>query len=142
MTKEEATKFLALIKVAYPNSYRDMDDDMVHATINMWHTTFSNTPYAVMQICFDKYRRENKFPPTVADIIESLKMSYYASAFDANIAWSNGDRDTYERCRYVMSHTQEYRGGATGMNLEYRHISNEMLLESKSKMAELISGKE
>lgn len=132
MTTEEATKFLALIKVAYPTSYRDMDRDMVLATINMWQITFSDIPYVIMEMAFEKYRRKNKFPPTVADIFESLQNVYYSAVCDANIALGCGDSEILKRCKYVISCTSHLRQYSNEDNIDYRRISNDMLLESSS----------
>lgn len=131
MTQQEATKFLALIKVAYPTSYRDMDKDMVLATINMWQTTFSTIPYVIMEMAFEKYRRQNKFPPTVADIFEYLEYVYYNAVADANLALGQGDEETAKRCKYVMNHTYHLRQYSHDVDtIDYRRISNDMLLES------------
>ena len=131
MTQQEATKFLALIKVAYPTSYRDMDKDMVLATINMWHTTFADIPYVIMEMALERYRRQNKFPPTVADVYECLEAIYYDAVADANIALGRGDEETVRRCKYVMNHTYHLRQYSHEANaIDYRRISNDMLLES------------
>lgn len=134
MTQQEATKFLALIKVAYPTSYRDMDKDMVLATISMWQTTFSNIPYVIMEMAFEKYRRSNKFPPTVADMFEYLQYVYYSAVVDANLALGYGDEETVKRCKYVMNHTYHLRQYSHEADtIDYRRISNDMLLESSSE---------
>ena len=40
MNKQEATQLLALIKVAYPTAYRDLDAATKKATVNMWAMSF------------------------------------------------------------------------------------------------------
>ena len=42
MNKQEAIQLLALIKVAYPEAYRDMDEASKKATVNMWAMSFHN----------------------------------------------------------------------------------------------------
>ena len=59
MNREEAIKFLALVKVAYPNSYRDMDNASKQATVNMWQVSFPNTPFVVITMAFDNFRRKS-----------------------------------------------------------------------------------
>ena len=49
MNKTEATKLLALIKIAYPTAYRDMDDASKVATVNMWQMSFPDVPYPIME---------------------------------------------------------------------------------------------
>jgi hypothetical protein len=48
MTRQETVKFLAIIKVAYPTAYRDIDDDFRDATINMWQISFPKVPFLIM----------------------------------------------------------------------------------------------
>ena len=81
MNREESIKFLALVKVAYPNSYKDMDKASKQATVNMWQISFPHTPFDVMSMAIDNFRRKSTFPPTVAEIIEELrKLNYKAGS--------------------------------------------------------------
>ena len=77
MNKQEAVKLLALIKIAYPTAYRDMDDESKKATVNMWQMSFPDVPYPIMEQAFNHFRMVSKFPPTVADIVEALRHIYY-----------------------------------------------------------------
>lgn len=133
MTREESAKLLALIKVAYPTAYRDMDGDMIQATVNMWQVSFPGVPYVIMQMAFDRFRRVSKFPPTVAEMIEQLQNLHWAATFEANAATSIGDHDKYRRCEYIMSHTSRYSD--IGSDIGFNSISEEALLEhEKYKM--------
>lgn len=127
MTREESAKLLALIKVAYPTAYRDMDSDMANATVNMWQVSFPAVPYAVMQLAFDRFRRVNKFPPTVAEMTEELQRLYWAAAGEAVTAKSVGDGDKFRRCEYIMSHTWRYGNYEPAIN--FTSISEDVLLE-------------
>lgn len=127
MTVAEAAKLLALIKVAYPTAYRDMDSDMAQATVNMWQISFPHTPYIVMQLAFERFRRESKFPPTVAEMIDELKTLYWRAAAEANIAGSVGDRDKFRRCEFIMSHTWRFSGDMN--DIGFNSISEDMLAE-------------
>lgn len=127
MTREESAKLLALIKVAYPTAYRDMDTDMVNATVNMWQVSFPAVPYVIMQLAFDRFRRVSKYPPTVAEMNEELQKLYWMSAAEANSAKTLGDRDKYKRCEFIMSHT--WRFGNYEPGISYSSISEDMLLE-------------
>ena len=127
MTREESAKLLALIKVAYPTAYRDMDSDMANATVNMWQVSFPAVPYAVMQLAFDRFRRVNKFPPTVAEMTEELQRLYWAAAGEAVSAKSVGDGDKFRRCEYIMSHTWRY--GNYEPSINFSSISEDVLLE-------------
>lgn len=105
MTLEESIKLLALIKVAYPNSYKDIDKDTQLATVNMWHRAFKDTQFPIIQMALDHFIKGSKFPPTIADIIEELKGVYYE-------AWQNAvalpDSERRELNKRIMAQTVQY----------------------------------
>lgn len=109
MTREEAKKLLALIKVAYPNSYKDMDRDFALATVNMWQSTFPEVPYVIMETAFNQFRKKSKFPPTVADMYEELQGLYF-SAVESVMSTNNKQLKTAGK--YIMEHTKNFKYGA------------------------------
>ena len=125
MTREESIKLLALIKVAYPTAYKDMDKETKLATVNMWQMSFPTMPYVIMEMAFNSFRLKSKYPPTVAEMIEELRNTYYDAVLNANVAQGIGDSDTYRRCLYVMDHTSRLRG--SNVSLNYGGISEAML---------------
>jgi hypothetical protein len=44
MTKAEALGVLAILKATYPNSYKDMGDEMLSATASVWQKVFEDLP--------------------------------------------------------------------------------------------------
>lgn len=128
MTHEEAAKLLAMIKVAYPTAYRDMDKDMAMATVNMWHKTFPDVPYPIIEMAFERYRRANKFAPTVADIYEELKHVYYAACTDALVASAICDEEMQEKSEYIMRHTASYKDDPEA-TIDYNRITSRMLMD-------------
>ena len=133
MTHKEAVKLLALIKVAYPSFYRDADEDTINATIAMWQTTFPHTPYVIMEMAFEHFRRKSKFPPTVAEFIEELKDLYITAVANANMYAWRGDRDSQEKCEFIIACTYKYARELDDMSFNIGRISNEMLIEEKKR---------
>jgi hypothetical protein len=127
MTREESIKLLALIKVAYPTAYRDMDNDTAHATVAMWQTTFPTVPYIIMEMAFDRFRRESKFPPTIADMYEQLRSLYYRACGDAI---TTTDEMTRRRCFFIMDNTNQFREGV-GNTTDYGKIDDRLLCGSR-----------
>ncbi len=111
MNKQEAVKLLALIKVAYPTAYRDMDDASKKATVNMWAGSFTDVPYQIMEQAFNHFRMTSKFPPTVADMVEELKGIYYEALEGANIHKNMGNRELASCYQEIMSYTHRYAKG-------------------------------
>ena len=125
MDRKEAIKFLALIKVAYPTAYRDMDNDSKIATVNMWQSTFSEIPLRIMEFAFDHFRRVSKFPPTVADIYEELRHVYYRAMQDS---FCSEDKLVQDRAEWIMQYTNGFRGNEVPCKIEYSQIREEDML--------------
>ena len=109
MNKQEAIKLLALIKVAYPTAYRDMDQASKQATVNMWAGSFPDVPYPIMEQAFNHFRMASKFPPTVAEMVEELKGIYYKATECAMIHNNLGNEEEVKRYRAIMDCTLRYK---------------------------------
>lgn len=133
MNKEEATKFLALIKVAYPATYKGIDKDTALATVNMWQMTFANVPLVIMEMAFDHYRKVSEFAPTPAAIIKELKSLYCASLSDA---LTSGDENKIKMCEYIMKHTECFRD-MSEVQINYG-VLNKHLLQGGNKTQPLL----
>lgn len=106
MTVEESIKLLALIKLAYPNSYKEIDKDTQLATVKMWQRTFDTLPFAIIQMALDHFVKKSKFPPTIADMVEELKNIHYEAVQSALIVDNKEQRNMYIR---IMQHTERYK---------------------------------
>ena len=121
MNREEAIKYLALIKIAYPASYKDMDSDSARATVTMWQATFKDVPFAIMEMAFYHFRRVSKFPPTVADMYEELKKIYWMATAEA---CTTTDETRRQQCRCIMAYTDIYRGEQVKHSINYNSIKS------------------
>ena len=119
MTEKESMKLLALVKVAYPTAYRDMDDKSKRATVYMWESSFRDVPYPIMEQAFNHFRMTSKFPPTVAEMVEELKGIYYEALEGANIHRNLGNLEMVSCYQEIMSYTHRYAKGEVGlMNID------------------------
>ena len=109
MNKQEAVKLLALIKIAYPTAYRDMDDASKKATVNMWHMSFPEVPYPIMEQAFNHFRMVSKFPPTVAEMVEELRSIYFKAVEGALVHKSLGNEEMVNQFREIMAYTSQYK---------------------------------
>ena len=109
MNREESIKLLALIKVAYPTAYKDMDNASKQATVNMWHTTFPNVPYQIMEMAFNRFRMASKFPPTVAEMCEELKHLHWQAIEEAMQAAAFGRGKDLHKYEWIMEQTAVYK---------------------------------
>ena len=111
MNREEAIKLLALIKVAYPTAFKDMDNASKQATVNMWQTTFASTPYPIMEMAFNGFRMQSKYAPTVAEMCDELKHLHWQAVENSLRALSFGRAEDIKACELVMKHTAMYKDG-------------------------------
>ena len=109
MNKQEATQLLALIKVAYPTAYRDMDVATKKATVNMWQMSFPDVPFAIMEQAFNHFMMVSKYPPTVAEMVEELKHIHHKATENALVFRSIGDHERVKLYRAVMDCTARYK---------------------------------
>lgn len=119
MNKQEAVKLLALIKVAYPTAYRDMDEASKKATVNMWASSFPDVPYPIMEQAFSHFRMVSKFPPTVAEMVQELKNIHNEATEGALINKTLGNEEAVRQYRIVMDITARYKDDSNlgGLNI-------------------------
>jgi len=72
MTPEETIKILSIIKAAYPQWARDLKPTDAKAMVNLWSSMLEDYPYNVVQVAIKKIIATNKFPPSVAEVIEAI----------------------------------------------------------------------
>ena len=79
MTRDEAIKILAVIKAAFPASYRNMTRDEANGTVMVWASQFANDPAEVVMIAVQKLIATSQFPPTIADVKSKMRGLYWES---------------------------------------------------------------
>ena len=77
MTQKEATQILAILKAAYPNSYRGMTKEEAIGTVNVWATQFIDMPVSVVMIAVNKLISTNTFPPSIGEVKEKIRSLYF-----------------------------------------------------------------
>lgn len=128
MNRTEAAKLLALIKVAYPSAYRDMDDKTQIATVTMWQSTFPNVPYAIMEMAFDHFRRVSKFAPTIAEMYEELKSLHYRALEEVMLT---DNAEVRAIANKIMQHTLQYKYGDDGAYNIASHLPKLQMLPER-----------
>lgn len=76
MTKQEAIKILAVLKAAYPNSYKGLTKEEANGIVGIWATQFVSTPYILVSIAINKIISTNTFPPTINEVKEKIRSLY------------------------------------------------------------------
>lgn len=86
MTKKEAMQILAILKAAYPASYNGMTREEANGTATVWCMQFSDMPVEIVLMAVHKAIATNKFPPSISEVKEKLKLIHW-EAYD--MAWGN-----------------------------------------------------
>lgn len=77
MTREETIKVLAVLKAAYPNSYRGMTKDEANGTVAVWAAQFANIPVNVVMIAVNKLISTNNFTPSINEVKQRIGGLYW-----------------------------------------------------------------
>lgn len=77
MTKAETAKVLAILKAAYPNTFKNLSAEDASATVNVWAAQFANMPVSVVMIAVNKLISTNVFPPTITEVKERMRSLYW-----------------------------------------------------------------
>lgn len=111
MNRKETNQLLALFKLAYPTAYRDISEKTKVATVNMWQSTFDTVPYPLMERAFHGYRMAHKYPPTVAEMVESLEKLYAEAETIWHVQRMLGNRQPMEQMDAIMDCIKPYLQG-------------------------------
>lgn len=68
MTREETSRIIALIQIAYPQTANNLKESDLDLKIDEWTFQFRNDSYQSVYKTVQYYISTNKYPPTIADI--------------------------------------------------------------------------
>ena len=68
MTENEALRILAVLKVSYPNFYKDLTANEVEETVELYQMMFDGCDYKLVNLAIIELINSFKYPPTIADI--------------------------------------------------------------------------
>ena len=74
MDLKETAAIMAILKVAYPRYYTDTTKNEAQEAINLWHTMLAEYPANIVNPAIKALIATNPYPPTIADVIERIKM--------------------------------------------------------------------
>lgn len=79
MTREETIKILAILKAAYPNSYKNMTKEEANGTVAIWTMQFSTIPAEVVMFAINKLISTSPFPPSICEVKNKISGLYWES---------------------------------------------------------------
>ena len=82
MTREDTIKILAILKAAYPNSYKNMTKEEANGTVTIWAMQFATIPADVVMFAINKLISTSPFPPAICEVKSKISGLYW-EAWDA-----------------------------------------------------------
>lgn len=73
MTKEQTQMIVGLIARAYPKHYANMTAQEKWEVVALYYDYFKDAPFELMQKIIKEYVGSNKFPPSIADLVERVE---------------------------------------------------------------------
>ena len=77
MTAAETMAILAILKAAYPNSYKNVTDEDAVSISAIWAAQFADIPAKIVLIAVNKWISSNPFPPAISELKRKIEGLYY-----------------------------------------------------------------
>lgn len=77
MNKREAAQILAILKAAYPNSYKGMSKEEAAGTVSVWAMQFANMPVDIVMMAVNKMISTSQFPPAISEVKRKIGSLHY-----------------------------------------------------------------
>lgn len=77
MTREETIKVLAILKAAYPNSYKGMTREEAQGTVTVWSMQFAAFPVEVVLLAVNKIIASSTFAPSISEVKDKMRGMYW-----------------------------------------------------------------
>lgn len=74
MTEKETAKIMAVLKVAYPRYYQGLSVEEAKQAVALWTSMLIDYQYELVSKAVKALIATEKFPPTVADVIEKINL--------------------------------------------------------------------
>lgn len=81
MTRDETIKMLAILKAAYPNSYKGMTKDEANGMIAVWTMQFADMPADIVLMALNKLISTSQFPPAISEVKKKISNLHW-EAYD------------------------------------------------------------
>lgn len=89
MTQDEARKVLAIIKAAYPASYKNLKEQEAWGIVSIWASQFARDSAELVLFAVQKCIASSEFPPTISEVKSKMRGIYW-EAWEACLFHENG----------------------------------------------------
>lgn len=87
MNREETKEILKVLRVGYPNFYKELKKSEADEIIDLWSTMFAAEPVVIVIEAVKSLMCTLKFPPTIADVKEKISLITQPQTMTEMEAW-------------------------------------------------------
>ena len=109
MTRDETTKVLALLKAAYPNSYKGMTKEEAMGTISIWTMQFESVPVDIMLMAINRLISNKPFPPAISEVKLELHRLHWDAFGEFHQDCNCLTPEQEARYRRIYNETEKYK---------------------------------
>ena len=109
MTRDETIKVLALLKAAYPNSYKGMTKEEAMGTISIWTMQFESVPVDIMLMAINRLISNKPFPPAISEVKLELHSLHWDAFSEFHQDWNCLTPEQEARYRRIYNETEKYK---------------------------------
>lgn len=90
MTRNQTVEIIGLLQTNYPDVYRNMSDDALAATVNLWARMFTDEPYEIVAAAVMGYIANNtaRFAPNIGQVKEAIRKLTHQDELTEGEAWA------------------------------------------------------
>lgn len=125
MTRDETTKILAVLKAAYPHSYKNMSQKEALGTVAVWHMQFVDMPPEIVMMAVQKCISTSTFTPSISEVkkkISALCWEAYDIITDTGIQAL--PEQTVQKAKWIYEKTRDYKYDTPQEPTLYQMIGN------------------
>ena len=126
MDKKQIAEILTILKVSFPNMYNN--DIPVNDIINVWYVALKDYDFELIKMAVNSIIITNKFPPTIADIVEKVNLITKPNQLTENEAW---DMVYKAICNSAYNSAQEFKKLPSSVK---RAVGSHEMLKSWSQL--------
>jgi hypothetical protein len=125
MTKEEATKILAVPTAAYPHAYKNISIDEADGIVTVWAIQFAKIPADIVFMAVNKCIGSCKFPPSISEVKDKVSgLHWDAYTAISGIRAEMMNEGVYSEYKRIYDVTKDYKFSKSEPELSEMLINN------------------
>lgn len=125
MTKEEATKILAVLTAAYPHAYKNISIDEADGIVTVWAIQFATIPADIVFMAVNKCISSCKFPPSISEVKDKVSdLHWDAYTAISGIRAEMMNEGAYSEYKRIYDATKDYKFNKSEPELSEMLINN------------------